>query len=91
MKRFRKVSDEAIIPQKESGRETNDERVIDIRRADRVEKGEFVVVPQGGMGVLLAHEVTETRPVDGGKFTEIATDDGLKHLIGKDVRVVVIF
>ena len=56
-----------------------------------MEKGEFVVVPQGGMGVLLAHEVTETRPVDGGKFTEIATDDGLKHLIGKDVRVVVIF
>jgi hypothetical protein len=43
-------------------------RVIGIRKADRIEAGESVLVPQNGMGVLLAHEVTGTEPVDAGRY-----------------------
>jgi len=66
-------------------------RVIDIKWAAEVKAGDFVLVPQSGMGILLAHEVTGTEPVDGGKWVEITTDDGLKHLVGKDDLVVVTF
>lgn len=65
-------------------------RGIDIKRAGEVKAGEFVLVPQSGMGILLAHEVTGTELVDGGKWVEIATDDGLKHLVGKDGLVFVV-
>lgn len=65
-------------------------RVIDIKKAAKVKAGEFVLVPQCSMGILLAHEVTGTEPVDGGKWVEIATDDGLKRLVGKDGLVVVV-
>jgi|GEM_PF-4115423 len=64
-------------------------RRIDIRKADKIEKGTFVLAPQSGMGVLLAHEVTGTEPVDG-RYVEIATSDGMKHLVGKDDRIVVV-
>lgn len=66
-------------------------RIVEIRRADRIEKGMFTLTPQNGMGILLAHEVTGSEPVDGGKFVEIATDDGLRHLVGKAQQVVVVF
>ena len=66
-------------------------RVIDIKTAAKVKAGEFVLVPQSGMGILLAHKVTGTEPVDGGKWVEIATGDGLKHLVGKADSVVVAF
>ena len=66
-------------------------RVVEIRKADRIEKGMFILAPQSGMGVLLAHEVTGSEPVDGGKFVEIATEDGLRHLVGKAQQVVVVF
>lgn len=65
-------------------------RVIDIKRAGEVKAGEFVLVPQCGMGILLAHEVTGAEPVGGGKWVEIATDDGLKHLVGKEGLVLVV-
>jgi hypothetical protein len=66
-------------------------RVIGIKRAGEVKAGEFVLVPQCGMGILLANEVTGTEQVDGGKWVEIATDDGLKHLVGKGDLVAVVF
>lgn len=65
-------------------------RMIDIKKADQIGKGEFVLVPQSGMGILIAHEVTGTEPVDGGRYVEIATSDGRKHLVGKDDRIVVV-
>ena len=65
-------------------------RVIDIKKADKIEKGVFIMVPQGGMGVLLAREVTKTKQVDRGKYIEITTDDGLRHLVGKEDRIVVV-
>ncbi len=65
-------------------------RMIDIRKADRVKKGESILIHQNGMGILLAHEITGKEPVDGGKYVEIATSDGMKHLVGKDDRIVVV-
>ena len=65
-------------------------RMIGIKTAVMVTAGEFVLVPQNGMGILLAREVTAVEPVDGGKWIEIATEDGLRHLVGKDDRVVVV-
>ncbi len=65
-------------------------RRIDIRKANKIEKGTFVLAPQSGMGVLLAHEVTGTEEVDGGRYVEIATSDGMKHLVGKEDRIVVV-
>ena len=66
-------------------------RVIDIKKANKIEKGVFIMVPHGGMGILLAREVTKTKEVDRGKYIEITTEDGLMHLIGKNDRVVVVF
>ncbi len=64
-------------------------REIGIRTAGQIGNGEFVLVPQNGMVVLLAHEVTGTEPVDAGRYVEIATSDGLRHLVGADDRIVV--
>lgn len=66
-------------------------RGIDIKRAGEVKAGEFVLMPQCSMGILLAHEVTGTEQVDGGKWVEIATKDGFKHLVGMGDLVVVAF
>jgi hypothetical protein len=65
-------------------------QMIDIKKADQIGKGVFVLTPQSGMGILIAHEVTETEPVDGGRYVEIATSDGRRHLVGKDDRIVVV-
>ena len=65
-------------------------RTFEIKKAAKVIGGDFVLVPQNGIGVLLAHAVTGTEPGDGGKWIEIATDDGMRHLVGKDQRVVVV-
>lgn len=66
-------------------------RVIDIRKAEKIEAGEFVVTPQHGTGVLLAHAVTETEAIDDGRRVEITTDDGRKHVVSREDRVVVVF
>ena len=65
-------------------------RMIDIKKADRIEAGDFVLVAQNGTGVLLAREVTGTEQIDGGKWIEITTTDGLKHLVGKGERILVV-
>lgn len=65
-------------------------RVVGIKKAGQIGNGEYVLAPQNGMGVLLAHEVTGTEPVDGGRYVEITTDDGRKHLVGRDDQIVVV-
>lgn len=75
----------------QSGRRREMKRMIDIRKGCQIGNGEVVLTPQSGMGILIAHAVTGTEPVDGGRFVEIATDDGRKHLVGKDDWIVVVF
>ena len=49
--------------------------VVELRRADRLERGEFVLTPQHGMGVLLAHAVEGVEPLGNEIFVHARAGD----------------
>jgi hypothetical protein len=65
-------------------------RTIDVRKAAALERGMLVLTPQQGMGVLLAHAITDTEDIEEGKWIEVSTDDGRQHLLGREELVVVL-
>jgi hypothetical protein len=62
-----------------------------IKKAKDLEAEVYVVTPQHPTGVLLIHRIVETETIDDGKFIEITTEDGRKHVVSPDDRVLVVF
>ena len=62
-----------------------------IKKASELEAEVYAASPQHPTGVLLVHKIVEIEPIDDGKFIEIATEDGRKHLVSPDDRVLVVF
>ena len=64
--------------------------VVETKRADRVAKGDLVLVPLSGAGLLVARRVTGVVALDGRKWVEIETGDGLRRLASREDLVVVL-
>ena len=64
---------------------------IAVKKARHVEAKVYVVALQHPTGLLLVHTVAEVEAIDGGKYIEITTDDGRKHVLSADDRVLVVF
>ena len=62
-----------------------------IKKGKDLETQYCVVTPQHPTGVLLVHKVVEIEPIDDGKWIEITTEDGRKHLVSPDDRVLILF
>ena len=62
-----------------------------IKKAKDLEAEVYVVTPQHPTGVLLVHRIVETEPIDDGKWIEVTTEDGRKHVVNADDWVLVAF
>jgi len=40
---------------------------------------------------LLVHKIVEIKAIDDGKWIEVTTEDGRKHVVNPDDRVLVVF
>ena len=64
---------------------------IAVKKAKDLEAKVHVLAPQHPTGLLLVHTVAEVEAIDGGKYIEVTTDDGRKHVLSADDRVLVVF
>ena len=62
-----------------------------IKKARDLEAEAFVVTPQHPTGVLLVHTIAELEMIDDGKWIEITTEDGRKHVVGPNDRLLVLY
>ena len=62
-----------------------------IKKAKDLETKYCVVTPQHPTGVLLVHRIVEIEPIDDGKFIEITTEEGRKHVVSPDDRLLILF
>jgi len=62
---------------------------LKVEKASELETDDYDITPQHSTGVLVAHRITEHEEIDGGKWIEITTEDGRKHLVGPDDRVLI--
>jgi len=62
-----------------------------IKKAEDLEPDYFLASPQHPTGVLLVHKIVEIEPIDDGKFIEITTEEGRKHVVNADDWVLVAF
>jgi hypothetical protein len=62
-----------------------------IKKASELEAEVYAASPQHPTGVLLVHKILEIEPIDDGKFIEITTEDGRKHVVNADDWVLVVF
>jgi hypothetical protein len=62
-----------------------------IKKAKELEAEVYVLTPQHPNGLLLVHTIAEIAAIDGGKWIEITTEDGRKHVVNADDLVLVVF
>ena len=62
-----------------------------IKKARELEAEVYVLTPQHPTGLLLVHTIAEIALIDDGKWIEITTEDGRKHVVNPDDRVFVIY
>jgi hypothetical protein len=62
-----------------------------IKKAKDLEAEVYVVTPQHPTGLLLVHRIVETELIDDGKWIEVTTEDGRKHVVNPNDRVLVVF
>jgi hypothetical protein len=62
-----------------------------IKKAKDLEAEVYVTSPQHPTGVLLVHRIVEIETIDDGKWIEITTEDGRKHLVSPDDRLLILF
>jgi len=62
-----------------------------IKKAKDLETQYCVVTPQHPTGVLLVHRIVEIEAIDESKFIEITTEDGRKHVVSPDDRLLILF
>ena len=64
---------------------------IAVKKAKDLEAKVHVLAPQHPTGLVLVHTVAEVEAIDGGKYIEVTTDDGRKHVLSADDPVLVVF
>ena len=62
-----------------------------IKRARELEAEVYVLAPQHPTGLLLVHTIAEIAEIDDGKWIEITTEDGRKHVVNPDDRLLILF
>jgi hypothetical protein len=62
-----------------------------IKKASELEAEVYVASPQHPTGVLLVHKIVEIAAIDDGKWIEITTGDGRKHVVNPEDRVLILF
>jgi hypothetical protein len=62
-----------------------------IKKAKELEAEVYVLTPQHPTGLLMVHTIAEIAAIDGGKGTEITTEDGRKHVVNPDDRLLILF
>ena len=62
-----------------------------VKKARDLEAEAFVVTPQHATGVLLVHTIAELEAIDGGKWIEITTEDGRKHVVSPTDRPLILY
>jgi len=62
-----------------------------MKKASELEAEVYIASPQHPTGVLLVHTIAEIAAIDGGKWIEITTEDGRKHVVNPDDRLLILF
>ena len=62
-----------------------------IKKASELEAEVYAASPQHPTGVLLVHKIVELTSIDEGKWIEITTEDGRKHVVNPDDRLLILF
>ena len=62
-----------------------------IKKARELEAEVYVLTPQHPTGLLLVHTIAEIAAIDDGKWVEITTEDGRKHVVSPDDRLLIVF
>ena len=62
-----------------------------IKKAKELEAESYVLTPQHPTGLLLVHTIVDLEVIDDGKWIEITTEDGRKHVVNPDDRLFVVF
>ena len=62
-----------------------------IKKAKELEAEVYVLAPQHPTGLLLVHTIAEIAEIDDGKWIEITTEDGRKHVVNPDDRMLILF
>lgn len=64
---------------------------IVVKKAREVNSEDYVIAPQHSTGLLLVRPVDKIERIDDGKWIEITTDDGRKHLVSPKDRIFVLY
>ena len=64
---------------------------LTIKKARKLEAEVYVLTPQHPTGLLLVHTIVEIAAIDDGKWIEITTEDGRKHVVNADDWVLILF
>jgi len=62
-----------------------------IKKARELEAEVHVLTPQHPTGLLLVHTIAEIELIDEEKWIEITTEDGRKHVVSPDDRLLILF
>jgi len=62
-----------------------------VKKAKELEAESYVLTPQHPTGLLLVHTIAELEVIDGGKWIQITTEDGRKHVVSPDDRLLILF
>ena len=62
-----------------------------IKKAKELEAEVYVLTPQHPNGLLLVHTIAEIAAIDDGRWIEITTEDGRKHVVSPDDRLPILF
>jgi hypothetical protein len=62
-----------------------------VKKAKELEAEAYVLTPQHPTGLLLVHTIAELEVIDDGRWIEITTEDGRKHVVNPIDRVFVLF
>jgi hypothetical protein len=62
-----------------------------VKEARNLEAEVHVLAPQHPTGLVLVHRVVEVKEIDGGKYMELTTEEGRKHVLSAHDRLLVVF
>ena len=62
-----------------------------IKEARELEAEVYVLAPQHPTGLLMVHTIVDLEVIDDGKWIEITTEDGRKHVVNPDDRLLILF
>jgi len=62
-----------------------------VKKAKELEAESYVLTPQHPTGLLLVHTISEIEVIDNGRWIGITTEDGRKHVVNPDDRLLILF